>query len=573
MSTTLERVILLPDDSSEERRESQSSRRREYYSTQRGSRPSTSASHGTSKSQGKRVTYDEPDDYKNLDETAAPPPVQNRNDDPYYRRQPSMEQNLQAAHDSSRPSAEVARPRKSRESSARRRRNVPFDENELTEVEAPPPVQYDVDQQQPQAVQQRRHLEDEERRQRDADEEEDEDSPSSHQQRRPEDYQSKDPDEVPKWLTEIYTISYLVFFALMGTLARLGTQWITFYPGTPIVTPVIWANFGGSLIMGFLSEDQGLFRPDNGIDDSEENEKKSSKIASDMRAMTKAEATKRKKAIPFYIGLATGFCGSYTSFSSFVRDYFLALANNLPTPIDHPHPGLIQSPNSTVSRNGGYGFQAFLHVVIATIALSLGGLILGAQIAIFLDPITPRIHGQWFRKAIDPAFVVLGFGCWLGAVFLAIWPPREMWRGEVIFALVTAPPGCLLRFYASAKLNGLVPAFPLGTFAVNMFGTAVEGMCYDLQHVALGALGGVGGGIVGCQVLQGVMDGFCGCLTTVSTWVAELNGLQRKHGWAYAFASIMGGLGLMLVIMGSVRWSIGFQYPVCDTGYTSKVHG
>ena len=148
-----------------------------------------------------------------------------------------------------------------------------------------------------------------------------------------------------------------------------------------------------------------------------------------------------------------------------------------------------------------------------------------------------------------------------------------MWRGEVIFALVTAPPGCLLRFYASAKLNGLVPAFPLGTFAVNMFGTAVEGMCYDLQHVALGALGGVGGGIVGCQVLQGVMDGFCGCLTTVSTWVAELNGLQRKHGWIYAFGTVMGGLGLMLVIMGSVRWSIGFQYPVCDTGYTSKVHG
>ena len=140
-------------------------------------------------------------------------------------------------------------------------------------------------------------------------------------------------------------------------------------------------------------------------------------------------------------------------------------------------------------------------------------------------------------------------------------------------ALVFAPLGCLLRFYVSLKLNGLVPAFPLGTFAVNMFGTAVEGMCFDLQHAGLGGAGRIGGGIVGCQVLQGVMDGFCGCLTTVSTWVAEINGLKRKHGWFYAFASVLGGLCLMVVIMGGVRWSVGYSIPVCNTGYTSKIHG
>lgn len=507
--------------------------------------------------------YDEPDAFENLDETAAPPPVDNRYDESHYRRQSGLEENI---HES-RPTTEGARPRKSRES-ARRRRNVPHDEQDLTEVEAPPPVQKSLRQQQPQSLERERYLEDEERRQLDDDE-----LPPSHQQRRPEDYQSNDEPEVPKWLTEIYTISYLVFFAIIGTLARLGTQWITFYPGTPVVTPVIWANFGGSLIMGFLSEDQGLFRPEAGIDESAEKETDGSKIANDLQAMSKAAATKRKKAIPLYIGLATGFCGSYTSFSSFARDFFLALANSLPTPIDHPHPGITQNPSSTVPRNGGYGFEAFLHVVISTIALSLGGLIAGAQMAIFLDPITPKIHGNWVRKFVDPAMVFLGFGCWLGSVFIAIFPPQETCRGEVILALVFAPLGCLLRFYASLKLNGLVPAFPLGTFAVNMFGTAVEGMCFDIQHVALGAAGRIGGGIIGCQVLQGIMDGFCGCLTTVSTWVSEINGLHRKHGWAYAIGSVLGGLGLMLVIMGSVRWSLGYDYAVCNTGYPSKVHG
>jgi CrcB protein len=49
------------------------------------------------------------------------------------------------------------------------------------------------------------------------------------------------------------------------------------------------------------------------------------------------------------------------------------------------------------------------------------------------------------------------------------------------------------------------------------------------------------------------MDGFCGALTTVSTFVAELNGLRRMHAWMYGAASVVGGLAVMLVVMESVR--------------------
>jgi fluoride ion exporter CrcB/FEX len=464
-----------------------------------------------------------------------------------------------------------------KQSFSRRRKPPSPDEEELTEVAAPPPAQRSRDEEAgPGTVARQRFLEDTEG----GEETSSEPSPP-YRPKSPKDYVSKKDGDggVPKFLTELYTISYLIFFALLGTLARLGTQWITFYPGTPMVTPVIWANFGGSLIMGFLAEDQCLFQDEPTPEAEAEKARPRVKIADGLDETAKADAAKRKKVIPLYIGLATGFCGSFTSFSSFARDFFLALSNDLPTPIDHPHPGTIApNPSSTVSRNGGYSFEALLHVVITTLALSIGGLIAGAQIAVFLDPYTPRLNGVFLRKYVDRLIVLLGFGCWLGAVFLAIWPPDrssspETWRGEVILALVFAPLGCLLRFYVSMKLNPLVPAFPLGTFAVNMFGTAVEGMCFDLQHAGLGAAGKVGGGIVGCQVLQGVMDGFCGCLTTVSTWVAEINGLKRKHGWFYAFASVLGGLCLLVVIMGSVRWSIGYRVPVCDTGYTSKIHG
>ena len=77
--------------------------------------------------------------------------------------------------------------------------------------------------------------------------------------------------------------------------------------------------------------------------------------------------------------------------------------------------------------------------------------------------------------------------------------------------------------------------------------------------------GEIGGGRVGCQVLQGMMDGFCGCATTVSTWVAELRGLRRGHAYRYGGVSVGVGLGLLVVIMGSERWTVGFGSTACRT--------
>ena len=61
------------------------------------------------------------------------------------------------------------------------------------------------------------------------------------------------------------------------------------------------------------------------------------------------------------------------------------------------------------------------------------------------------------------------------------------------------------------------------------------------------------------------MDGFCGCLTTVSTWIAELNGLGRRHAYVYGGVSVLSGLGILTIIMGSVRWTVGWGTVVCVT--------
>jgi len=374
--------------------------------------------------------------------------------------------------------------------------------------------------------------------------------------------------------TQLYTISYLILFAILGTLARLGLQAITFYPGAPVVFGQLWANFGGSLLFGFLGEDRKLFADECGMPEyrhdldavksGKEDEEKG--CSPDLPAARRARHNAVKKTIPLYIGLATGFCGSFTSFSSFIRDSFLALSNDLPTPLVHTNDSTIpiSTPYSTVSRNGGYSFMALLAVVILTITSCVSALRIGADLAIMLQPFMPSLPYTFRRKFLDRLSVFLAWGFWLAAVLLAISPPDrnsdgpETWRGRAVFAIVFAPLGCLARFYTSLYLNGRILTFPIGTFVVNVVGTAVLGMSWDLQHVPLG-------GMVGCQVLQGVEDGFCGCLTTVSTWVGELGTLRRSHAYRYGAVSVLVSLCLMLVIMGGLRWTQGFSELQCIT--------
>ena len=389
--------------------------------------------------------------------------------------------------------------------------------------------------------------------------------------------------KVSKFATEIYTVSYLVLFSIFGTLARLGLQALTFYPGAPVQTGVLWCNFGGSLIIGFLSEDQKLFREDFETSEAKKHAKHidAEKIdpnesdpalqpfisAARKQAASKAQAAV-KKTIPLYIGLTTGFCGSFTSFSSFIRDAYLALANALPVLNLHT-PAAPGNTASMARRNGGYSFMAICAVIILTVIPCIGALVAGAHLAVALEPFTPRIPSLFVRRFVDSTVVFLAWVLWLSAIVMSIWPPdrpggpvgqaswpQESWRGDALFALVFAPVGCLLRFYVSLHLNGTIQSFPLGTFTVNVLGTAMEGMFYDLQHVPLG-------GRLGCQILQGLMDGFCGCLTTVSTWMAELKGLRVQHAYIYGAASVGIGVSLMVAVMGSVQWTRGFRPLSC----------
>ena len=227
-------------------------------------------------------------------------------------------------------------------------------------------------------------------------------------------------DEVSRFATELYTISYLIIFSILGTLARLGLQALTFYPGAPVQVGVLWANFAGSIFMGFLQEDQHRFREHRRsfvFDPTKRNDVHMRQDGMALRqndaAVSSEQKAPAKTTIPLYIGLATGFCGSLTSFSSFIRDTFLALSNNLAVPVSHISSAPI-STSSVVPRNGGYSFMALCAVILTTTILCLGALRLGAHLALALDTLTPKIPRLFARKAMDRMAVFLkgqhGFG-------------------------------------------------------------------------------------------------------------------------------------------------------------------
>lgn len=478
-----------------------------------------------------RVDYDIPDSYFQLDDVTPEPPVERSSRDGPLERRPSR----RASRRSSRALATT--PKHQREESLDY--DIPDDYAQLDEVASGPPVErtsHDGPLERRPSRRSSRAL-----------------APFPEQPEAAQDWSPTPPPTTASRLaTQLYTISYLVVFAILGTLARLGLQSLTTYPQSPTYIPSLWPNFAGCLVMGFLAEDQTLFSQDSPMHTDKDNPRR--RLRHEVSPEDKAAHLATKKTIPLYIGLATGFCGSLTSFSAFMRDIFLALSNDLPS----------SRPSLDEARSGGYSFLALAAVLITTVSLSLGGLILGAHLSLLLAPVTPILPRVLVRRVLDPAAVALAVGGLVVTVVLsALTPPAgAAWpsRAELL-ALAFAGPGCLARFQASLWLNGrgrLGNAFPLGTFVANVAGTLILAAAWDLEHSPA-----VVSAVVGCQVLVGVQDGFCGCLTTVSTWVAELAALRRRHAYVYGAVSVAAGFSICVVVMGGLRWSRGFEQSVC----------
>lgn len=368
--------------------------------------------------------------------------------------------------------------------------------------------------------------------------------------------------KVSRFQTNVFIWSHIIVFSILGTLARVGLSLLTAYPAEPAHFTSLWPNFGGSLVLGFLSEGAELFRHPKAarslsrappIAKEDTGERSPSDTEAGGREKESGHTAESTLPVPLHIGLATGFCGSFTTYSAFMRDSFEALAGMLST---------------TSTPSPGQDFMSVAAVIIITLSMSIGGLKAGAHIAIFLKRYEKRLSRRVLR-GLDRASVVLGVALWACAIAMAIVlagrpSTRGMWWGQTLLSLAFAPLGSLLRFAASMWLNSRIVGFPLGTFCVNMFGTLVLAVVWDLQRLPNRDIAAnLGGDLVSCQVLQAVEDGFCGCLTTVSTWVLELSTLRRRHSYQYGVFSIVTSLAIVVIVMGTLKWTVGLSQPSC----------
>lgn len=152
-------------------------------------------------------------------------------------------------------------------------------------------------------------------------------------------------------------------------------------------------------------------------------------------------------------------------------------------------------------------------------------------------------YPAWVQLQLCLVFLLM----WLATALITVYVSK--WRGIASFALVFSPIGVWLRFHLS-RSNLRYESFPVGTFIVNILGTAILAMLLALQYTP-------DRNLLQCQVMQGIADGFCGTLTTVSTFMVELKKLERRHAWRYALLSWVGGQVFMLVILGSVDFARG----------------
>ncbi len=203
-------------------------------------------------------------------------------------------------------------------------------------------------------------------------------------------------------------------------------------------------------------------------------------------------------------------------------------------------------------------FISGVAVTLITLAASWCSLLLGTHLHAaapdFLSRLEPTSTSRP-RLPLRLLCLTLGPLFYLGVILLFAFGPHH-WRHEVTFALLLGPPGTLLRFELSKYLNPVVPRFPLGTLAANSIAVLVFAVTALLQR---------GEGLAGnrCAVLKGVQDGFCGSLSTVSTFVVELRTLGRREGWAYFAVSWLVGQLLFVLVLGSWVWS-GDRGGVCS---------
>src|SRR6266851_5583444 len=184
--------------------------------------------------------------------------------------------------------------------------------------------------------------------------------------------------------------------------------------------------------------------------------------------------------------------------------------------------------------------------IFFTLSISLASLFLGVHIGTTLLPFIPKMGAP--PAAVRHTISVVSVTVYL-ATFPVYFYLSPSFRHKATAALLFSFPGTFTRYVLSISLNSRWELFPVGTLVANEFGTALLALSRALQGLRTPVSPGA------CSILQGLGDGYCGCLTTVSTFAAELRGQVGGKRWLYGTISIVVGQVVVVLILGSTVWT------------------
>ncbi len=123
-----------------------------------------------------------------------------------------------------------------------------------------------------------------------------------------------------------------------------------------------------------------------------------------------------------------------------------------------------------------------------------------------------------------------------------------MWKPILAISLGSAL-GALLRWALGTKLNGLFPTMPPGTLTANLVGGYIIGLAIAFFAQTPN---------IAPEWRLLIITGFCGGLTTFSTFSAEVVSLLQQGRWSWAAGTIAIHVSgsLLMTLAGLASWQL-----------------
>ncbi|CCH62233.1 hypothetical protein TBLA_0G02960 [Henningerozyma blattae CBS 6284] len=331
-----------------------------------------------------------------------------------------------------------------------------------------------------------------------------------------------------------YKYSVFVTWAIIGNYTRLGISRLAEYSPSYIASgTVIWSNIVACIIMGILQE----LKTAKWFDDFPE----------------------------LFLALTTGFCGCLSSYSSFILELFEYSTDLTSSDIKgHKH-----------WPNRAYGIMEFLSVLTLELLVSMGSLIFGRKLVtdLFYHPDYLKNffdHGNWrntflrYMNFLSAVLCLPIIGMLIVLVLCYNTYARGKWTLPPFFGIV----GAILRMKLSDWFNARIAQFPIGTFIANELAVIVicvltliqkgkrhSGSALHMKPIAHT--------LKQCRVVTAIISGFCGSLSTISTFINEGYKLPLPDTLLYYTTSIFISYVLAVLLLGIFSWTRGLTDPVC----------